>query len=101
MRAAAKESVVSCSVSESRRSGFAMANSWAIAPPMEWPSRWKRAKPRSSTNAVMSAAICSTVYEERSPGASDCPWPRLSAISTRNDGEKAGNWCRQSVMSPV
>ena len=44
------------SVREFRSSGWAMAYSWAIMPPMDTPTMWKPVIPRASTSAFASWA---------------------------------------------
>ena len=67
---------VFASTSESRSSGCATAYSWAMAPPIDTPARWKRGRPSPVTSALRSAAISPLVY---GPGGwPDRPTPRLS-----------------------
>ena len=52
---------VFASTSESRSPGCATAYSWAMAPPIDTPARWKGGSPSPATSALRSAAISALV----------------------------------------
>ena len=78
-------------ISSSTYSGYFRANSRAMLPPSEKPSRWHRVMLLPSRNSFRSSANCSRVKGAVPLGLS--PWPRVSTAMTRKCWEK-GPICR-------
>jgi len=80
-------------------SGYWMATSWAIIPPMEAPTICAATIPSASSNCTDSDAICFTEYGPS--GTSLLPAPRLSKRTSRCCASSSGT-CRahDSVLLP-
>ncbi len=88
---------VTDSVSVRTRSGAWQATSCAIAPPIEYPSRWNESSSSASASASVSRAMSAISYGP--PACDERPTSRLSKMTVRWAAEKAGSWRVQATAS--